>query len=348
MTGAVATGVGSVPAPVPADGSPDGAGWRRAYAEAVRTVLGELPDLPHVPELPARGPAATMTGRTVALVEGLGFDVQPAGWRLTGAGDTAGRDQRRARSLLAQDLDEVEEQAQGYAGTFKTQLTGPWTLAATVERPRGDRVLADHGGRRDLAQALAESVGTHVRDLRRRLPGADRLVVQVDEPALAAVVAGRVPTASGLGRHRSVDLPEASTHLQWVLTAVREAGAEPWVHSCAAGTPWSLVVGAGATGLLVDLDTLQADDLETFAGHLEGGGTAGLGVVPSTDPAPAPTDKTVVERVLRWLDVLGLDLEDVAPRLVLAPSCGLAGASPTWFRQALGLCRGAAAALRGG
>src|SRR5699024_5124853 len=97
----LATGIGSMP-------GPEGEDPARAYAEAVRAVLGELgeaPGIPHVPEQPGRGPAATMTGRTLALVAGLGADLQPAGWRLT---DAAGIDQRRARSLLAQDLDQVE------------------------------------------------------------------------------------------------------------------------------------------------------------------------------------------------------------------------------------------------
>ncbi|MGH3348562.1 MAG: methionine synthase, partial [Nocardioides sp.] len=122
-----ATGIGSHP------GEDD-----TAYAEAVRVVLGELPEpegLPYVPEVPGRGPATTMTGRAVALATDLAFDLQPAGWRLTG---TEGLDQRRARSRLAQDLDQVEEQTQGHTGPFKTQVAGPWTLAATVERPRGD------------------------------------------------------------------------------------------------------------------------------------------------------------------------------------------------------------------
>ncbi len=66
--------------------------------EAVRIVLGELPDLPHLPELPARGATAGMTGRALAVVAELGFDLQPAGWRLT---DAPGVDHRRARSLLA-------------------------------------------------------------------------------------------------------------------------------------------------------------------------------------------------------------------------------------------------------
>ncbi len=71
----------------------------------------------------------------------LAADLQPAGWRLTGSSAASGVDHRRARSLLAQDLDQVEEQAQGYAGAFKIQVAGPWTLAATVEKPRGDKVL---------------------------------------------------------------------------------------------------------------------------------------------------------------------------------------------------------------
>ncbi|MEB0161031.1 hypothetical protein QN405_25765, partial [Pseudomonas sp. AH2 (2023)] len=85
----------------------------------------------------------------------LTVDLQPAGWRLVGDG-APGVDHRRTRSLLAQDLDAVKEQAQEWEGPFKTQVAGPWTLAATVEKPRGDRVLSDHGARRDLAESLAE------------------------------------------------------------------------------------------------------------------------------------------------------------------------------------------------
>lgn len=319
----IATGVGSMPGTTDAD-----------HAEAVRLVLGELSDLPHVPEVPGRGVAAAMTGRGLAVVEGLAADLQPAGWRLT---DASGVDHRRARSLLAQDLDTVEEHAQDYAGAFKTQVTGPWTLAATVEKPRGDKVLSDHGARRELAQALAEGVRLHLADLRRRISGVDRWVVQLDEPALGTVVAGRVPTASGYGRHRSVDLPEASAHLEWVVEAVVDAGGEAWVHSCAPQTPWSLVAGTGVAGLSADLDMLGPADLDTFAEALESGRSAALGVVPSTDPAAVPSDARLTERVQRWLDMLGLDPEAVGEHLVVTPTCGLAGATPAWASRAVRL-----------
>lgn len=329
-----ATGIGSYPGED-----------QQAYDEALKVVLGELPDLPHLPEVPGRGATAGMTGRALGLVTELGADLQPAGWRLTGGG--AGADQRRARSLLAQDLDALEEATQGWAGTFKVQVAGPWTLAATVERPRGDKVLADRGARRDLAQALAEALRTHVADVRRRLPGAERLVVQVDEPALAAVLDGRVPTASGFHRHRSVDLPEASAALEWVLQAVAEEGAEPWVHSCAAGTPLRLLRGAGARGLAVDLERLSAADHDTLAEALEAGETVALGVVPAVDPTTEPTDAQLTESVLRWLDMLGLDPDEVGARLVLTPGCGLAGASWPWVRRALALVRTTAGNLGG-
>jgi methionine synthase II (cobalamin-independent) len=329
----VASGVGSHPGDD-----------QRAHDEAVRLVLGELPELAYLPEVPGRGAIASMTGRAVAVLAGLGADLQPAGWRLT---DAAGMDHRRARSLLAQDLDSIEEQAQGYVGAFKVQVAGPWTLAATVERPRGDKVLADFGARRDLAQALAEGLLDHVADVRRRVPGADRLVVQVDEPALATVLGGGVPTASGFGRHRTVHPPEASEALGWVLAAISEAGAEPWVHSCAPETPLDLLRGAGAVGLSVDHAQLSARDHDELAAALEDGGTVALGVVASVAPASEPTDGQVTEAVLRWTEMLGLDLDAIGDRLVLTPSCGLAGASPAWAKRSLQLVRDAAGHLSG-
>ncbi|HYG92106.1 MAG TPA: methionine synthase [Nocardioides sp.] len=330
---ALATGVGSFP----------GTG-QQDFDEALRVVLGALGEwgLPFLPEVPGRGATADLVGRTLGLVGELDADLQPAGWRLTGTGGAPPVDQRRARSLLAQDLDTLEEQVGGYTRGFKVQVAGPWTLAATVERPRGDKVVADHGARRDLAQALAVAAADHVQDVRRRLPDADRIVLQVDEPALPAVLAGRIPTASGFGRHRVVHPPEASEAIGWVLEAVRDAGAEPWVHCCAPEAPLALLRGAGAVGLVVDLSVVDATGHDALAGALEAGETVALGVLPSTDPSTAPTDTEVVGSVRRWLDMLGLDPAAAAGRLVLSPTCGLGGASPEWARRALELAASAA------
>jgi hypothetical protein len=57
-----ATGIGSLPGEDP--------------REAARLVLGELP-VPHLPELPARGPHADLAGRGAALLADLPVDLQP-------------------------------------------------------------------------------------------------------------------------------------------------------------------------------------------------------------------------------------------------------------------------------
>ncbi len=68
---------------------------------------------------------------------------------------------------------------------------------------------------------------------------------------------------------------------------------------------------------------------------------------PRADPAAWPTDGEVTESVLRWLDMLGLDPDEVGGSLVLTPTCGLAGASRPWVRRALALVRTAAGNLHG-
>jgi methionine synthase II (cobalamin-independent) len=319
-----ATGIGSMPG--------------EDFAESLRVVTGSLPDLPHLPELPARGPVADLTGRALAVISDLGFDLQPAGWRLT---DSAGVDHRRARSLLAQDLDTLEEELQDYEGRFKVQVAGPWTLAATVEKPRGDKLLSDFGARREIAQALAEGVRVHLADVQRRLPRAE-LVLQLDEPALPFVLGGQVPTASGFSRHRSVKPPQAQEGLEWVLAAAGERATV--VHCCAAEVPIALLLRSGAGGVSLDLSAIDAGNYEELATAIDDGHQAWLGVLPSTG-AETPSVKGPVERVLRFLDMLGFDPEAVSGQLVLTPACGLAGASAAYAKGVLRTLREAAAEL---
>jgi len=321
-----ATGIGSLPG--------------EDYAESAAMVLGTLDDLVFVPELPARGVAAQMVGRSLAVLDGLGADLQPAGWRLL---DASGVDHRRARSLLAQDLDVLEEVAQDREGTVKQQVAGPWTLAATVELQRGEKVLSDHGARRDLAHALASGVGDHVASLRRRFPRSP-LVVQVDEPALPAVLAAQVPTSSGFGRYRTVDLPEADALLRLVVDAVRDAGAMPVAHCCAPAVPVSLLRGAGFDAVAFDLGLVEAatgGGADAWAEAFEAGTDLWVGALPSTDVAFDPA--AARRRIEDWTGRLGFGEDAWHDRVVITPACGLAGASPAFARrvlaEAVGLAR---------
>ena len=111
-------------------------------SDAIKIAFAECPELPYLPELPARGPYAETIGRSTAFLAGLAADLQPAGWRLT---DASGRDHRLAISTLRADLDLLEEHAQGYQGTIKLSVAGPWTMAAMMERARGGDTIPPRG-----------------------------------------------------------------------------------------------------------------------------------------------------------------------------------------------------------
>ncbi|WP_308312012.1 methionine synthase [Streptomyces albipurpureus] len=316
-----ATGVGSMP----------GTDAR----EAAKTVVGSVENFPYLPELPARGPGADMIGRSIGLLVEMYAHVEPSGWRIS---DRPGRDTRRARSWLGEDLDALEEFAQGYAGPLKVQAVGPWTLAAALELRHGESLLSDPGACRDLAASLAEGLRTHLADVRRRLPEA-QVVVQLDEPSVTAVLLGRIKSASGYRTHRAVDR-------QLVESTLREVIAdEPVViHSCAPEVPFALLRRAGAAGLSFDFELLTERDEEPLGEAVEGGTKLFAGVVPPTDtPLSDPGGSVMGVRTL-WRR-LGLNPGTLAESLVITPACGLAGASPAYARAALAQCVRAARSL---
>jgi len=318
-----ATGVGSLPG--------------TDIREAVRLVLGELPDLPHLPELPARGAGADLTGRTTALLVDLHAEVTPTGWRVT---DRPGPDERRARNLLGQDLDALEALAAGYSGPLKVQVAGPWTLAATLELKHGEKAVADAGACRDIAASLAEGVAGHVRDVRRRVSGAE-VLVQLDEPALPGVLAGSIPTASGLRRLSAVEQPVLEAGLR---TAAAAAGAPVVIHCCALDVPLALLARAGVVGVSLDLALLGPHQEEAVGELAEAGVVLFAGVVPALDEKLSDARGTVAPVTALWRR-LGFPLERLAESVVLTPRCGLAGASARHARAAMARCREAGRVL---
>jgi hypothetical protein len=309
-------------------------------AEAMRIVAGELPEFPYLPELPARGPGADLAGRTAALLVDMPVEVTPRGWRLA---DRPGRDIARARSMLSADLDVLEETLQGYSGPVKIQLCGPWTLAATLELTRTmDAALRDPGAVADLAASLAEGAAAHAADVAKRVPGA-RLVVQFDEPALAAVAAGEVPTASGISRLPAIEDDTLRERLAQVISATFGYTV---VHSCANRVPFWIIKAAGANAVSLDLSQLRRGEEDAVGEAAEAGMGLLLGVVPSA-PAGGDADdgtaRDAARRVVRLWRLLGLPPE--VGQVVITPGCGLAGATPSWARTALARCREAAAML---
>jgi hypothetical protein len=325
-----ATGIGSMPGDNP--------------LEAARTVAGELPDLPHLAELPARGPGADITGRAAALLVDIPVEVTPRGWRIA---ERPGRDLRRARSLLSSDLDAMEEALDGYEGPLKLQLAGPWTLAAMLEQPHSlNPALADPGLVADLTASLAEGAAAHAAEVAKRVPRA-KLIFQLDEPALPAVADGAVPTASGLSRVRPVDEEILRDRLRVVLLATH---AYAVVHCCAPGYPFGVVTGAGADALSFDLSLLKPSDYDELAAAAEAGRGLFTGAVPvlpadasgqgapggdrrnrqeRTRPPTATERATETARSIAGLwRKMSQPPANCAPQVVVTPACGLAGVSP--------------------
>ncbi|NKQ23295.1 methionine synthase [Streptomyces galbus] len=319
-----ATGVGSLPG-----------GDAR---EAAKTVTGSFEDFPHLAELPARGPGADMIGRTAGLLVELYARVEPSGWRI---GDRPGRDTRRARSWLVEDLDALEEFTQGYEGALKVQAVGPWTLAANLELRNGEAALSDPGACRDLAGSLAEGLRGHLAEVARRVPGA-RPVLQLDEPSLTAVLRGQVRTASGYRTHRAVDRQVVEATLRDVVE-VHTTGPVV-VHSCAPDVPFALLRRAGAAAVSFDASLLTERDDDAIGEAVEAGTALFAGVVPAVDgPLSDPAGSVMGVRTL-WRR-LGLRPELLAQAVTVTPACGLAGASPAYARRALAHCVRAARSL---
>lgn len=304
-----ATGIGSLPG--------------TDIREAIAFTLGELPDFPYLPELPARGPGAEMIGRTAALLVDIPVELYAGRWQVARRG---GGDLRHSLDLLERDLDALTEAADGFTGTLKLQAAGPWTLAV------GLGLLKDHGFVRELSQSLREGLATHVDEMRRRVPGA-QLVLQLDEPSVPAVLAGRVPTESGLHTYRAVDAAVVRAHWSSIADGV---GTPLIFHCCASDAPINLFVEAGAAGVAIDLSLAPLDSLGTAIDS----GTALFAGVSGVSGGAA-----IAERVRRlWTD-LSFPAEMLSSRVVVTPACGLAGYSPARATAAIKACREAATRL---
>lgn len=194
-------------------------------AEAHRVTLGELgaDHWPVLPELPERGPGADATGRSAALLHELAVDRRPHGWRVSPPGTAgSGMDRRRAASFWREDAHRWADTA-GAEGAAAARLAvrvrGPLSLLAGLWLPGGERVLADHGARRDVAASQLEGL-TQALPRLRAATGAGALGVVLDEPWAAAVLAGALPTASGYRTVRSLPRDEARGLWRALLAAL--------------------------------------------------------------------------------------------------------------------------------
>lgn len=303
-----ATGIGSLP-------GDDFSGALAAMGES-------FPSLVPVPELPARGPVAGIIGRGVATLTELPVELDAAGWRVADAPDRAARS---ARATLRRDIDDIEESLAGEAATVKVGLCGPLTLAASLHLRRGEAVLDDLSARRDVADSLAAGQAELAAELRRRMP-AVTWVWQIDEPAAPAVLAGGIPTQSGLHRYEPLDVHVAGGHTGALVAGLRAAGiSEIAWHCCSAGIPWRMLADAGVDDAMIDVATLRTADLDRAAEWLEARKGLGLGLAPTGVRDAVSSADEMLDRLLGLVRTLGVDPGLATAQGILTPACGLAG-----------------------
>jgi len=276
-----------------------------------------------------------MIGRTAGLLVDLAIEVVTSGYRVT---PRAGRDHRRAVDLLRGDLDafdEALERAGARPEVVKVQAVGPWTLMSNIELMRGHRVLTDPGAVKEFSASLAEGLRLHAAEVAKRTKA--KVIVQLDEPGLPAVLQGLLPTPSKLGTVRAVPEPDARTVLATVIDALDH---DVIVHCCAPNPPLTLLREAGATAIALDATLISGtESLDELGETWQAGTSLALGLVPSTDPGRPVTLKEVGQRAFTLVDRLGFPRSILAEQALATPTCGLAGATSSWVKRALSLSR---------
>lgn len=305
----------------------------RDPVEALRVIRGELgsPNLPFLPSLPERGVGSDEVGRTAGLLPELPVDLQPHGWRLV---DRPGRDIRRAVSALSTDFNVLADlvgSEERPTDELKVHCRGPLSLAANLHLHNGERALLDYGARRDLRDALIDGVRSLVVRAAAASPGAT-LTLQLDEPEIADVLTGAIPTASGYRTLRAV--PEHEVIEAWTLLAegARAAGAAAVVLSFRKAEQVALLQRVSGVGFAVPVNAVSNREWEAIAELVEAGRSFWAGIqVPDGKP---PRVQETADALLRPWRGLGLAMQSLGS-IRLVPSGNLAERGADYSRRVL-------------
>lgn len=324
--------------------------------ETAKVSLGLLtaPHLPELAALPGRGVGSDPVGRTAAMLVEMPVDIQPYGWRFA---DRPGLDQRRAVSAMSTDINVLADVV-GAAGEVpagcKVHLTGPVSLAAAIHLHYGERALRDHGARRDIAQSLAAGLVLHAEKVQAAVPGS-ALTLQIDEPAIAAALAGTIPTASGYRSLRAIGVSELRHTWSTLVEAARSAGftavalnlartpdpagelleERAGQEAAAWRTALQTALESGVDAVALPLHSLDTGHWEQLAGAVESGLGVWAGTVPAEEGQAPPSYSVLLERIMRPWRGLGL-AHSLLNQLRITPEGDLARVSPQQARAVLG------------
>jgi len=261
------------------------------------------PHLPGLPELPSRGVHSQLLGRSLAQLTELSAELTSYGWRLT---QRPGADDQRIRGWLRSDVDTLADvrglraeaamdptdDDDGLTPPLVLELLGPVSLMASLALPSGEKVLTDHGARRDLAASLAVGAAEHIAHVRRACSPSS-LTVVISEPDYTRARQGRIPTVSGYRTIRAIERDEARGQIGMMIEALQQSGVEEILLDLGGAVAaehlhdFRSLSGTAVSGFGVDLTRMDASGWERTAELVESGATVLASMLSGAETAAA-------------------------------------------------------------
>ncbi len=327
MPRGMATGIGSLPYTEP--------------KEALKLVMEYLPDIPHWPQLPARGSREHFVHQFLRpLVDSGMLAFQEDRWGFatekedcaecmtcfyTSCLSAENGDAECVRAYLPSPdsaagwhafMDAIRKGESKNAKYVKGQIVGPLTVALELKDQDGVSAYYKENLRDVLIRNLALNARAQAEEMASS--GHDPIVF-VDDPAISAC---------GSRLHLALDRQSIVDDLKNIFSAIRSGGGLAGLHACQA-IDWSIATDSDVDILSIDVyrfgDSLApyADRLRSF---LEKGGAIAWGVVPTLDdPFKESTDSlwSLLRSLWERLFDRGPDIETVLEQSLITPACGL-------------------------
>jgi len=320
------TGIGSLPYTDP--------------GEALTLIFDNMPEIPHWPQMPRRGPKEGFVFQFLTPLVRTGL-IKIAGDRAYFETDIPRWGERMAEfytiylaaaegdaqaleafSLPEESaagfyafLDYVMEKGPGEALYFKGHLAGPLTVGFNL-KDSGGRLAYYEDQLRDL---LVKTLAMHSRWQAARLAGLGRpAIIFVDEPGISVY---------GKSDYITVTREMIKRDLNEIFDQIHAAEALAGVHSCDA-IDWSILYQCNLD--IVNLDAYNfGDSLIPFAAELKDfilrGGVLAQGIVPTNERAFDESGETLVGRLEEiWgkLRARGVNGRRLLDQTLITPACG--------------------------
>jgi hypothetical protein len=304
----LATGIGSLP--------------HTDAHEAADVVLRLLPELPAVPQLPARDPREGMLAQWLDALPEVAVAVDGT-IEVRGSSDAQPEcvvDEAAHAGLLA-FLDRAERLDQPLT-RVKAQLTGPLTLGVVLHRA-GMPTRRAFRRAAEVTRAWSVALESTLND---RLPHAS-IVLFLDEPSLVAWKRGDPP----LDRDAAIDILSGTLAATDCVTGV---------HVCGDGDV-GLALEAGPEVLGVEVGDALVRDCIAIVRFLDGDGWIAWGAIPTDRPVGESADAHWRRLATVWCELTrrGCDPVPLRARGIITPACGLAGYGASQAERVLGIAR---------